>query len=381
MPDRANWLMVKVVGYLQRGHNREGLLHWAGLMSGEDRSSRETVTRAMHDAIDVGLRALRRRHPRGLPGPLPPAAAARRGTARRELAGHRSPPARSHRGGADARPDLPRPGHRREPGAARPNADPFGSAEGPPARTSARLRRRCSCSSGTTRSTSRGGCALGSWACCVREPGPRRSRPSSHRPVSTPTLQTTEGEELVMCTARYEVPDLDAAWLALSRELDGDGDGEVLHHVVDVPGGQPRGAGHRTPRQRSDRAGDHGSRAAARAAGAGARDRPRCPTRRRVDASGGGRRSPKPVRTCPRRTPLPELAPEDIAALVRQHEDRWLSERIPALGGLTPREAAADPAAREELIALLDDFEWQDRRTPNAFSMDVHRIRAELGLS
>ena len=75
-----------------------------------------------------------------------------------------------------------------------------------------------------------------------------------------------------------------------------------------------------------------------------------------------------------------ELAAEDIAALLRQHEDRWLSERIPALGGLTPREAAAEPAAREELIALLDDFEWQERRTPNAFSMDADRIRSELGL-
>jgi len=75
-----------------------------------------------------------------------------------------------------------------------------------------------------------------------------------------------------------------------------------------------------------------------------------------------------------------ELSAEDIAAIVRQQEDRWLSERIPALGGLTPRQAVADPAAREELIALLDDVEWQDRRTPNAFSMDADRIRSELGL-
>ena len=90
--------------------------------------------------------------------------------------------------------------------------------------------------------------------------------------------------------------------------------------------------------------------------------------------------SPKPVRTCPPQDAAAQLAPEDISALVRQHEDRWLSERIPALGGLTPREAAANPAAREELIALLDDFEWQERRTPNAFSMDADRIRSELGL-
>ena len=37
-------------------------------------------------------------------------------------------------------------------------------------------------------------------------------------------------------------------------------------------------------------------------------------------------------------------------------EERWLDESIPALGGRTPREAAADPVGREELIRLLASF-------------------------
>jgi hypothetical protein len=194
---------------------------------------------------------------------------------------------------------------------------------------------------------------------------------------STPTLQTTEGEELVICTARYEVPDLDAAWLALSSKLPGDG--EVLRHVVDVPGGQPVVRG--TVRRDHDRIVVE-TMAVERLRELQAMLLEIVPDARLVDES------TRPAADVfaeagpdmPPQDAAAELGPEDIAALVRQHEDRWLSERIPALGGLTPREAAASPAAREELIALLDDFEWQERRTPNAFSMDADRIRSELGL-
>ena len=181
-----------------------------------------------------------------------------------------------------------------------------------------------------------------------------------------------------MCTARYEVPDLDAAWLALSGELDGDG--EVLHHVVDVPGSQPVVRG--TVRRASDRIVVE-TMALERLRKLQALVLEIVPGARLVDEStrSAADAFAETGPDMPPQDAAPELAAEDIAALVRQHEDRWLSERIPALGGLTPREAAANPAAREELIALLDDFEWQDRRTPNAFSMDVHRIRSELGLS
>ena len=37
-------------------------------------------------------------------------------------------------------------------------------------------------------------------------------------------------------------------------------------------------------------------------------------------------------------------------------ERRWLKEQIPALGGLTPVEAAADPSRVEQLERLLASF-------------------------
>lgn len=76
----------------------------------------------------------------------------------------------------------------------------------------------------------------------------------------------------------------------------------------------------------------------------------------------------------------PELPAEAIEEIRRQVEDRWLADSIPALGGLTPREAAGSPQARGDIVALLDDIEWTNRRGGNELSMDVGRLRRELGL-
>jgi hypothetical protein len=66
---------------------------------------------------------------------------------------------------------------------------------------------------------------------------------------------------------------------------------------------------------------------------------------------------------------------------VQQQELRWLDESIPALQGLTPREAAADPTRREDLVALLRDFELRGRSMPEgAMSFDPDRLRRALGL-
>ncbi len=77
----------------------------------------------------------------------------------------------------------------------------------------------------------------------------------------------------------------------------------------------------------------------------------------------------------------PDLSEADLADIRRQFEDRWLADTIPALGGVTPREAAASPEGRKDLAALLDDFEWENRRNPGPFAMDVDRLRKELGLT
>ena len=60
---------------------------------------------------------------------------------------------------------------------------------------------------------------------------------------------------------------------------------------------------------------------------------------------------------------------------IRAHELTWLDEPIPALSGVTPREAAADPTRRADLIRLLDSYGPAETGT-----MDPDRLRAHLGL-
>ncbi len=74
----------------------------------------------------------------------------------------------------------------------------------------------------------------------------------------------------------------------------------------------------------------------------------------------------------------PELE-ELLRDRMREMEDYWLDESIPALTSLTPREAAADPTRREDLIALLNSFDDMPVETGlNGF--DADRLRRELGL-
>lgn len=63
-----------------------------------------------------------------------------------------------------------------------------------------------------------------------------------------------------------------------------------------------------------------------------------------------------------------------LAQHIHEYEQRWLYMDIPALGGLTPRQAAADPTRREDLHQLLAGIPVQ----PGGMSAD--RLRAMLGL-
>lgn len=64
-----------------------------------------------------------------------------------------------------------------------------------------------------------------------------------------------------------------------------------------------------------------------------------------------------------------------VEQVVRGWETTWLDEPIPALSGVTPREAAADPTRRPDLIRLLDSF-----GPGGPGQMDPRRIRNALGL-
>ncbi len=83
--------------------------------------------------------------------------------------------------------------------------------------------------------------------------------------------------------------------------------------------------------------------------------------------------------------------PEERGALLAaldQHigamEERWCDESIPALGGLTPRQALDDPTRRGDLLALLDEMAT---RTPPSGTppgigrgFDAANLRRRLGL-
>ncbi|MGH2747790.1 MAG: SEC-C metal-binding domain-containing protein [Actinomycetota bacterium] len=62
--------------------------------------------------------------------------------------------------------------------------------------------------------------------------------------------------------------------------------------------------------------------------------------------------------------------------------DTWLDESVPALEGLTPREAMGDEEGRIQLEALLRNFEYEAAlaQTAGKRPMDVGALRAALGL-
>lgn len=85
---------------------------------------------------------------------------------------------------------------------------------------------------------------------------------------------------------------------------------------------------------------------------------------------------------------LEDLDPEERQVLMQgldawmaEQEERWCDESVPALGGLTPRQAAADPTRRAELRALLDELPAVDRSPGQPRGMDPDRLRHLLGLT
>jgi hypothetical protein len=84
------------------------------------------------------------------------------------------------------------------------------------------------------------------------------------------------------------------------------------------------------------------------------------------------RRGKEPIDT-------PEAA-QLVLELKRRHYTAWLDEPIPALGDLTPREAARRPATRRQLELLLQDMEQAEGRGPAEQGFDFGWVRGELGL-
>jgi hypothetical protein len=94
-----------------------------------------------------------------------------------------------------------------------------------------------------------------------------------------------------------------------------------------------------------------------------------------------GARVRQPGGALPLGADLPPDVAEAVEVLMREKELRWLDEQIPALGGLTPRQAADDPTRREDLISLLHEFGRHEAGPEGTFGFRVSRLREHLGLS
>ena len=77
------------------------------------------------------------------------------------------------------------------------------------------------------------------------------------------------------------------------------------------------------------------------------------------------------------------LPPDTLAEMEEQMLRQWLDESIPALGGLTPREAVKTPEGRQRVLELLDYIERRQARMPKVpgiISPDYRKVKKMLGL-
>jgi len=201
-------------------------------------------------------------------------------------------------------------------------------------------------------------------------------------PSPTLHMQTMEGEELLFVTVTYRLPDPEAAIEALGKKLRLGDDGIFREFVKRRGRDWIRGSitvegDVATIESNAKKRADRLVRTLRKAA-------PGATLLKRVERT-LEQVSEEEGPVAPESGGLldPETNP-DLAAvmadLMREMEDAWVDEKIPALGGLTPRQAMRDPAQREELEALLDDMTWQHRRGDTHGSMDPDRLRALLGL-
>jgi hypothetical protein len=75
--------------------------------------------------------------------------------------------------------------------------------------------------------------------------------------------------------------------------------------------------------------------------------------------------------------------PEVIAEIEERMLRRWIDDSIPALGGLTPREAVKTPEGRQRVLELIDHATQMQKRvpkTPGMFAPDYRKVKKMLGL-
>jgi hypothetical protein len=190
-------------------------------------------------------------------------------------------------------------------------------------------------------------------------------------------LVTTDGHPMIACRAVFEVADTAGIRRKLSRRFGAaDADrwtwtehGSVLGVLNLAPGTEPwvlEVEAMNEPRFES-----LVDTVAAADPGARLREQTRTPA---TELMAQAQENVRPTQ------PVDPEDPEIAAALdehIRGYEQQWLDEAIPALGDHTPRECAADPTRRDDLIRLIASFPEATDDT----QMDPQRLRQLLGLS
>ncbi|HET6873686.1 MAG TPA: SEC-C metal-binding domain-containing protein [Acidimicrobiales bacterium] len=198
-----------------------------------------------------------------------------------------------------------------------------------------------------------------------------------------PTLSTREGEAMVECQAVLEVDDPEGARSVLDALYSKEGDGR-WNETHDLSSGDTILRATLIL---------EGRRLTVEAMSSERMDRVLGTLRQRLGAMREVSDRRRPVRAGDQARagtaipgagagPGPTLDPLAIASLQTQMEDRWLDEEVPALGGVTPRQAAADPTRREALERLLIEFDTMGESMPEGtFTFRTERLRRVLGLN
>jgi len=226
-----------------------------------------------------------------------------------------------------------------------------------------------------------------------RSPKPAASR----RPASMPRFVTHEGDALVFVTAHYQHADMEAIRQTLGQaddfglddDLEPGPDGALQFGWYETgPGARPMPS----PLERRVLAMLMLAPTTLEVEAMSEKRLKNC--HRRLEALLGDRiqlvrTQTKSVEEVLREEPpadVPEpliLPPEVIAELEEKMLRQWIDESIPALGGLTHREAVKTPEGRQLLEDLFDYIERRQQQMPEVpgmFSPDYHKAKRMLGL-
>ncbi len=193
-----------------------------------------------------------------------------------------------------------------------------------------------------------------------------------------PRMTTREGEEMVGCSLVWQAADTEDARKVLNDRYEREGDSWIERHEL--------GAGEGVVRAQLRLEGD---RLSVTTLSEERMDRvieflessvPGTLLSDSREPVGPDMVPPGPPGDDPFRDLDPGAAAEAMGQIQEQMEDRWMDEPVPALAGLTPREAAADPTRREQLERLLASFEQMGPTPAGMFTFRVDRLRRELGI-